>query len=223
LRSAIRKQLEKSPIKWKCRHVAGHQDDDGIEELNQWATLNTEMDSLAKVFWNDMCKSQAGNISIAGEYWPVYIEGEKIAAKLDERIRNHILGQAQCDRWEQKGRLMRESIARVNWQVCERAMRSLTIGRRLWIAKHVSGHAGVGTKMVQWQMHESAACPRCGVDEDSSHVWTCHSPDARFMRLQHIVKLDEWLRDQETQPDIWRQLINGMKAWSVGTVRRTFY
>jgi hypothetical protein len=43
------------------------------------------------------------------------------------------------------------------------------------------------------------------------------------MRLQHIVKLDEWLRDQETQPDIQRELINGMKAWSVGTVRRTFY
>jgi hypothetical protein len=43
------------------------------------------------------------------------------------------------------------------------------------------------------------------------------------MRLQHIVKLDEWLQDHETQPDIRRELINGMKAWSVGTVRRTFY
>jgi hypothetical protein len=176
--------------------VAGHQDDDGIEELDRWATLNIEMDSLAKVFWNDMCESQAENISIAGEYWPVYIEGEKTASKLDEHIRDHILGQAQFDRWERKGRLMRESIARVNWQACEKAMRSLTIGRRLWIAKHVLGHAGVGT---------------------------CHSPDARFMRFQHIMKLDEWLRDQETQPDIRRELINGMKAWSVGTVQRTFY
>lgn len=173
--------MEKSSIKWKCRHVAGHQDDDGIEELHRWATLNIEMDSLVKVFWNDLCESQAVNISLAGEYWPVYIEGEKIASKLDERIRDHILGKAQCDRWERKGRLTRESIARVNWQACKNAMRSLTIGRRLWIAKHVSRHTGVGIKMVQWQFHELAACPRCGVDEDSSHVWTCHSPDARFI------------------------------------------
>jgi hypothetical protein len=139
-------QLGKSPLKWKCQHVVGHQDDNGFEELDRWATLNIEMDSLAKVFWNDMCESQAENMSIAGEYWPVYIEGEKIASKLDERIRDHILCQAQCDRWERKGRLTRESIARVNWQACEKAMRSLTIGRRLWIAKHVSGHAGVEKK-----------------------------------------------------------------------------
>jgi hypothetical protein len=224
LRSAIRKQLEQSTIQWKGRHVAGHQDDDdGIEELDRWATLNIEMDSLAKIFWNDMCENQAENITIAGEYWPVYIEGEKIASKLDERIRDHVLGQAQCDRWERKGRLTRESITRVNWQACGKAMKSLTIGRRLWIAKHVSGHAGVGTKMVQWQLRESAACPRCGAEEDCRHVWTCHSPDARLLRLQHIVKLDEWLRDQETQPDVRRELINGIKAWSVDTERRTFY
>lgn len=37
------------------------------------------------------------------------------------------------------------------------------------------------------------------------------------------MKLDEWLWDQETQLDLWRELINGMKVWSVGTVRRTFY
>jgi hypothetical protein len=223
LRSAIRKLLEKSPIQWKWRHVAGHQDDDGIEELDRWAALNIEMDSLAKVYWSDMCNTPTVNTSIADEYWPVRIEAEKISSNLDERIRDHILGKAQCDRWERKGRLTSESIARVNWRACEKAMRSLAIGRRLWIAKHVSGHVGVGIKMVQWQMRESASCPRCGAEEDSRHVWTCHSPDARFMRLQHIVKLDEWLRDQETQPDIRRELINGMKAWSVGIERRTFY
>ena len=111
----------------------------------------------------------------------------------------------------------------VNWQACEQAMKSLSIGRRHWIAKHVSGHAGVGTKMVQWQMRDSVACPRCGQEEDSRHVWICHVPDARWIWLQHISKLDTWLEQQDTQPDLRCELINGMKAWSVGTPRRTFY
>jgi hypothetical protein len=99
-----------------------------------------------------------------------------------------------------KGRLMRESISRVNWHACEKAMKSLAIGRWHWIAKHVSGHVGVGVKMVQWQMRDSMACPRCREEEDSCHVWTCHAPDARWIQMQHLLKLITWLEEQETQP-----------------------
>jgi hypothetical protein len=54
-------------------------------------------------------------------------------------------------------------------------------------------------------------------------VWTCHAPDARWLWSQHIFKLDTWLEQQETHPDIRRELINGLKAWSTGTPRHTFY
>jgi hypothetical protein len=182
------------------------------------------MDSLAKVYWSDRCNQlPMDNPPITHEYWPTRIRGQKISSRLDECIREHILGGAQRDRWERKGRLTNDSIQQVNWLACEHAMKSLSIGRRHWIAKHVSGHVGVGIKMVQWQMRDSAACPRCGQEEDSQHVWTCHAADARWTRLQHISKLDTWLEQQDTQPDLRRELINGMKAWSVGTSRQTFY
>jgi hypothetical protein len=129
LHSVIRKMLENSPITWKWRHVAGHQDNDGIEELDRWARLNIEMDSLAKVYWNDMSEEQAVGCAIANEYWPVGIRGEKVLLRLDEWMREHILSQAQWERWEQKGRLTREQIVRVNWKACDQAMRSLTIGQ----------------------------------------------------------------------------------------------
>ena len=54
-------------------------------------------------------------------------------------------------------------------------------------------------------------------------MWTCHAPDARCLRLQHIYKLDNWLEQQETHPDLRRELINGLKAWSMGTTRHTFH
>ena len=107
----------------------------------------------------------------------------------------------------------------MNWQACKNAMKSLTIGRRHWIVKHVSGHAGVGVKMVQWKMQDSAACPRCGAEEDSRHVWTCQAVDAWWVRMQHIFKLDTWLGEQETHPALRKELINGLKAWSVGVQR----
>jgi hypothetical protein len=195
LLSATRKMLAESPVSWTWRHVEGHQDDDGIEELDRWAKLNIEMDNLAKVYWNELQEEQSANATITGEYWPVYIRGAKISSRLDEKIREHILGGAQCERWERKGRLTRESISRVNWRACEKAMKSLAIGRRHWVAKHVSGHVGVGVKMVQWKMRESAACPRCGEPEDSRHVWTCHAPDARWTRMVHLAKLETWLEE----------------------------
>ena len=209
LHSTLWVMLSKSPIKWKCRHVAGHQDDDGIEVLDRWAKLNIEMDSLAKAYWYDMCNQQTShNPPIAHEYWPVHIRGHKVSSHLDVKIRDHILGGAQCAHWEQKGRLMQESIQKVNWHTCEKAMSSLSIGKRHWIAKHISGHVGVGTKMVQWQFRDSTACPWCGQEEDSHHVWTCHAPDAQWLWSQHIFKLDTWLEQQETHPNLRHKLIN---------------
>ena len=76
LHSALRVLIAKSPIMWTCPHVAGHHqdDDNGIEVLDRWAKLNIEMDSLAKVYWNDMDDLQhAHNLPIAYEYWPVCI------------------------------------------------------------------------------------------------------------------------------------------------------
>ena len=63
--------LASSPIKWTCHHVAGHQDDDGIKVLDRWAKLNIEMDSLVKVYWNDMVdQHQAVNSPIEPEKSP---------------------------------------------------------------------------------------------------------------------------------------------------------
>ena len=98
--------------------------------LDRWAKLNIEMDSLAKVYWNDMVDLQhMHNLPIAYEYWPVCIRGQKVSSHLDMKIREHILGNAQCTCWEQKGRLTNKSIQKVNWQACEKAMQGLSLGQ----------------------------------------------------------------------------------------------
>jgi hypothetical protein len=51
LLSAARSALKDSPISWTFRHIQGHQDDLIDAELDRWALLNIEMDSLAKMHW----------------------------------------------------------------------------------------------------------------------------------------------------------------------------
>jgi hypothetical protein len=58
---AIRRMIKASPLKWKFRHVKGHQDD-YAGPLDRWAALNVEMDSLAKAHWLTATE---------GEYLPV--------------------------------------------------------------------------------------------------------------------------------------------------------
>ena len=111
-----------------------------------------------------------------------------MSSHLDAKIRDHILGGAQCAHWEQKGRLTHESIQKVNWHTCEEAMSSLSIGKRYWIAKHISGHAGIGTKMVQWQFRDSAACP--GVDRRKIVIMCGHVMPLMLDGYGHNISLN---------------------------------
>ena len=115
----------------------------------------------------------------------------------------------------------------VNWEACEKAMKSLNLVRWHWVAKHVSGHAGVGAKMVEWKMREIEECPRCGEVEDTRHVWTCQAPEARILRSQHFYKLRQWMHTSDTDPDVQKALSTRLTSWSLGmpyavisTVRR---
>jgi hypothetical protein len=50
----IQRKLADSRLTWKFRHIDGHQEKHiSYHLLNVWGQLNVEMDSLAKVYWND--------------------------------------------------------------------------------------------------------------------------------------------------------------------------
>ena len=50
---AIRYLLRASRCRCSCRHIKGHQDDDGNTSLDQWALDNIQMDSAAKAYLNE--------------------------------------------------------------------------------------------------------------------------------------------------------------------------
>ena len=52
--SAIQTSVRASPLRWKYRHVLGHQDLHNPGQIDHWAALNIKMDSMAKAHWQDI-------------------------------------------------------------------------------------------------------------------------------------------------------------------------
>lgn len=150
--SAIRAMLANSPLTWKWRHVKGPQDDDPFAVLDKWATRNVEMDMIAKSYWHAM--SPLGpfkNIRLGHALWPLFINGQKISSNADQAIYEHIHCEDMFQWWVRKGRMPLTDVCRqVNWKATSEAMKELKITPWHWIAKHISGHCGVNSKLMEW-------------------------------------------------------------------------
>jgi hypothetical protein len=210
LLSATRAALRASPIQWTFRHVKGHQDEDPEAVLDRWAFLNIQMDNLAKSYWQEQLHSAASTTTqaLAGEYWPVFLNGRKVHSSLTKSIYEEIYRNKLAIHWEKHERFTQEQCRRINWDACEQAMRRLKITRRHWVSKHTEGMCGVGKWLMKWKERDTDACPRCNSPaEDARHVWTCPAATTIPIRSAGMERLDQWMTSSLTSPDI-RLVIN---------------
>ena len=106
LLSATRAALRASTIKWTFRHVKGHQDDDPDAILDQWALLNIQMDNLAKSHWQEQVTLAPLTMQIlAGEYWPVFLNGRKVHSALRTTIYEDIYRRKLAIHWDKHERM----------------------------------------------------------------------------------------------------------------------
>jgi hypothetical protein len=169
--SSLRKKIAASPITWTTRHIEGHQDNDATAKLDFWAKQNSQMDNLAKVFWMRHSHSSPVFYPISDEGFQVWLGNRKLSSHSVSGYFDHIHGQTILDWHVSHFRFPACYAQRIDWDVCATALQHLPTGWRRWVAKHTSGFCGVGTKMVQWKEQPTAACPRCGNDENARHVW----------------------------------------------------
>jgi hypothetical protein len=101
-----------------------------MQPLDRWVSLNVEMDNLAKAYWADQYKmAVVQNMVFPGEYWTFRIGRSKVSSCLDYKIWESIHGLAMVDRWIRKGWLTSAAYCDVNWEACEKAMKSLNLAR----------------------------------------------------------------------------------------------
>ncbi len=97
------------------------------------------------------------------------------------------------------------------------AMRRMTFPRRKWLTKHVSANCGVGETLVQWGVLIDADCPRCGEEEDATHVWSCKQPEAVERWNSAVEDLAEEMKKQGTPLEVTEASCASLVAWKTGS------
>lgn len=62
--------------------------------------------------------------------------------------------------WVKLGRVDKNAVLLIDWNVTGSAMQSLSPTRRRWITKHTSGNCGVGVTLKKWGLQEDSVCSR---------------------------------------------------------------
>jgi len=85
LLAAIQELQRQSPILSTIIHVKGHQDLGVTMVLSRLATMNIEMDEIAK-HTVDMTKAQKGPSTIPEEPWSCAIKGRKLVKNIEKQL-----------------------------------------------------------------------------------------------------------------------------------------
>jgi hypothetical protein len=82
------------------------------------------MDNLAKSYWQEQLHSAASTTTqaLAGEYWPVFLNGRKVHSSLTKSIYEEVYRNKLAIHWEKHDRFTQEQCRRINWDACEQAM-----------------------------------------------------------------------------------------------------
>lgn len=214
---ATREVMASCSVKWKFRHVYGHQDRDG-RELDRWATLNCDMDEHAKAYARELYRDgipiEQRQVRIFKEPWPLWIEGRKASSDIGPLIKDQVDGKPLLQYWKKKGKLGIADPSEIDWKGIERAMASSPLSRRIWVSKAVSTCMATRKNTKRWKMSENSNCPFCNAeDEDVSHVWKCPAPAVSIAWDESLAKLAIWMREQETSDDIIEAICSGLRHW----------
>jgi hypothetical protein len=215
---AVWATIKESPIQWKGQHVKGHQDKNK-QKLTRLELLNIEMDKLAKTYWRHLYANPNAPLhqpvarQIYNEGWSIWAGTEKIVnphrRTLYQRLQDPITQQY----WVRHGRYNEASTNNIDWDIVTRANLRLPPARRRWITKHASNNCGVGQTLVEWKFQTDAACPRCGADEDTTHVLRCTRTGAQEHWHNGIQKLEASLTRLRTDPFITSTILLCLQTW----------
>ena len=227
LLSAIEAVLLELPIQVHWRHVDGHQDDGRIGPLDRWEQLNCEMDALAKLRWQTSAASHEPFHEVDGQLWPLFLNvdvtkdssglrrstgGRAVGHDLPARLADHTLGQHLLRYWEDKPWLGDSTGPSINWDAVGLARSSLTMSRKAWVTKFVSGHCAVNARLKQREQVDSDLCPRCHeAIETPEHVLSCRYGDPCYVKCTAVLR--QWGRKSGAAPGLMDTVIEGISNW----------
>jgi hypothetical protein len=215
----IRRRTTALPVAVVWRWVEGHQDDRG-RKLDWWAKLNIAMNKKAKSAlkkYSKRHKQPPPNIRFENPGWQLEADHEPQETVDVKELYEHTYGKKTKTYWSKKDQLSETATAAIDWKTCGKAFTALPLGKQRWLAKHITHFCAVGTTMLQRKKQDHSTCPRC-LDpiETTTHVLTCPAPSATSQWKKCLDKVNDWLEDNKTEPQLQETIIARLSQWRKG-------
>jgi hypothetical protein len=149
-------------------------------------------------------------------HWQLAHQGTPILVKLQDNIRLRIQEYDAFEYWTETNynTVDDQAFHTIHWEALGKAMASSTLYKRQFIAKHATGHCGVGKMMKRWGFRQNDRCPRCNrSNETALHVLTCQHATAKETWDEELKRFQEWLGQQKTDPAIISALLTNLRKW----------
>jgi hypothetical protein len=138
--------------------------------------LNVEMDSLAKVFWNDTKPPVLPFYPPSSYRWSIWVGARKLASWDQQSLYNHAQSTPILEHWSKRHIIPHHLIRSIDWEACEHTIKLLSLTRSLWIPKWLAGFAPVGKVQQRNMFQDHAECPRFSAFETTAHILLCPAP-----------------------------------------------
>ena len=135
--------------------------------------------------------------------WYCTIDNTIITSNIEKRIKEHIYSNIMQSFLYQNKNYTKNSFTYIDWNAIEKATKMLTLNRRIWLTKFVSGFCATASKMHTRKIWDSSLCPICNKDiENIKHIIIC-TDDRVQKKYQTLLK--EFIKSLDkinTHPDI---------------------
>ena len=190
----IRFQILNSTIKWKHRHVKGHQDSAvPYDQLSIIAQANVDVDRLAKLELQRN-RQVEDSVVLQGQCWRLKHNGNNdgIQGNIENELRRVIYEDRMRVLWKNKFRI-RRPILQEEWQLMKRVNKSHTEWEHLFAVKYATGIMATKVNMVRRQHDFDDRCPCCQEREETEHILQCASEIQEKKFIDEIKILDQYL------------------------------
>jgi hypothetical protein len=118
--------------------------------------------------------------------------------------------------WIRHGQVSTEGHKLVDYDATADLMRQLKPSRKRYIPKTASesSNCGIGVTMQAWGFQDTAKCPRCSEEQETTtHVQQCSGYGADAVFGKSLLKLQAYLTDENTHPDLQDAIVTCLKKW----------
>ena len=198
----IRFHIANSPIKWKHRHVKGHQDDSvPYDELDVISQANVDVDNLAKIELRRDRQVREESV-LLGQCWRLKIKckDEHIQGNIEQELRSVIYEERMKKLWAKKFDMNR-NITNEEWTLLNKVNSTHSDWEHLFMVKYSMGLLPTKLNMVRRKHDDDEKCPCCENIEDTDHILKCQSKP-----------IDEVF---STEVEILKQYLQNITSWEM--------